>query len=99
MAIARRRRGQTRRLVGQDRVLGIFYSLGTAPNAAIKHYLNEMHVPHLALSGASRYNDPAYYPRTMGGDWRPVARSLIICAEMIHGARMRTLFTIGKAAA
>ena len=57
---------QTRRLVEQDHVLGIFHSVGTAPNAAILDYLNEMHVPHFALSGASRFNDPAHYPWTMG---------------------------------
>jgi len=57
---------QTRRLVEQDHVLGIFHSLGTAPNAAIQDYLNEVHVPHFALSGASRFNDPARYPWTMG---------------------------------
>ena len=57
---------QTRRLVEQDHVLGIFDSLGTAPNAAIQEYLNEQHVPHFAISGASRFNDPARYPWTMG---------------------------------
>jgi branched-chain amino acid transport system substrate-binding protein len=57
---------QTRRLVEQDNVLGIFDSLGTAPNAAIQEYLNERHVPHFAISGASRFNDPARYPWTMG---------------------------------
>ena len=45
---------QTRRLVEQDNVLGIFNSLGTAPNAAIQEYLNEQHVPHFAISGASK---------------------------------------------
>jgi branched-chain amino acid transport system substrate-binding protein len=57
---------QTRRLVEQDNVLGIFDSLGTAPNAAIQEFLNEQHVPHFAISGASRFNDPARYPWTMG---------------------------------
>ena len=57
---------QTRRLVEQDHVLGIFDSLGTAPNAAIQEYLNEQHVPHFAISGASKFNDPARYPWTMG---------------------------------
>jgi ABC-type branched-subunit amino acid transport system substrate-binding protein len=56
----------TRRLVEQDKVLGIFDSLGTAPNAAIQEYLNEQHVPHFAISGASRFNDPARYPWSMG---------------------------------
>ncbi len=57
---------QTRRLVEQDQVLGIFHSLGTAPNAAIQEYLNAKHVPHFAVSGASRFNDPAHFPWTMG---------------------------------
>ncbi|HUZ32803.1 MAG TPA: ABC transporter substrate-binding protein [Xanthobacteraceae bacterium] len=57
---------QTRRLVEQDHVLGIFDSLGTAPNAAIQEYLNEQHIPHFAISGASRFNDPSRYPWTMG---------------------------------
>jgi branched-chain amino acid transport system substrate-binding protein len=57
---------QTRRLVEQDNVLGIFDSLGTAPNAAIQEYLNEQHIPHFAVSGASRFSDPARYPWSMG---------------------------------
>jgi branched-chain amino acid transport system substrate-binding protein len=57
---------QTRRLVEADHVLGIFDTLGTAPNAAIQQYLNENHVPHFAISGASRFNDPAHFPWTMG---------------------------------
>ena len=57
---------QTRRLVEQDHVLGIFDSLGTAPNAAIQQYLNENHVPHFAISGATRFNDPTHFPWTMG---------------------------------
>jgi len=56
----------TRRLVEQDQVLGIFDSLGTAPNAAIQDYLNQQHVPHFAISGASRFNAPSRYPWTMG---------------------------------
>jgi len=57
---------QTRRLVEQDNVLGIFDSLGTAPNSAIQQYLNDQHIPHFAISGASRFTDPAHYPWTMG---------------------------------
>ena len=56
----------TRKLVEQDNVLGIFDSLGTAPNAAIQEYLNEQHVPHFAISGASKFNDPERYPWSMG---------------------------------
>ena len=57
---------QTRRLVEQDQVLAIFDSIGTASNSAIQGYLNEKHVPHFAVSGASRFNDPARFPWTMG---------------------------------
>ena len=57
---------QTRRLVEQERVLGIFGSLGTATNAAIQDYLNEQHVPHFVISGARRFNNPARCPWTMG---------------------------------
>ena len=57
---------QTRRLVEQEQVLGIFGSLGTATNAAIQEYLNEQHVPHFVISGARKFNDPARYPWTMG---------------------------------
>ena len=56
----------TRKLVEQDNVLGLFDSLGTAPNAAIQDYLNEQHVPQFAISGAGRFTDPARYPWTMG---------------------------------
>jgi branched-chain amino acid transport system substrate-binding protein len=52
--------------VEQDNVLGIFDSLGTAPNAAIQDYLNEQHIPHFVISGAGRFNDPARYPWSMG---------------------------------
>lgn len=53
---------QTRRLVEEEQVLGILDTIGTAPNAAIQDYLNEKHVPHFAITGASRFNDPARYP-------------------------------------
>jgi branched-chain amino acid transport system substrate-binding protein len=56
----------TRKLVEQDNVLGIFDSLGTAPNSAIQDYLNQQHIPHFAISGASKFNDPVRYPWTMG---------------------------------
>jgi branched-chain amino acid transport system substrate-binding protein len=57
----------TRRLVEEDKVLLIFASLGTAENAAIQNYLNSNKVPHLFVqSGASRWDDPANFPWTMG---------------------------------
>jgi branched-chain amino acid transport system substrate-binding protein len=57
---------QTRRLVEQDQVLAIFDSIGTAPNSAIQEYLNQQGVPHFAVSGASKFNDPAHFQWTMG---------------------------------
>jgi branched-chain amino acid transport system substrate-binding protein len=56
-----------RRLVEQDQVLLIFGSVGTAPNVAIRKYLNTKKVPQLfGSSGARQMNDPAHYPWTMG---------------------------------
>jgi branched-chain amino acid transport system substrate-binding protein len=56
-----------RRLVEQEQVLIIFGSLGTAPNMAIRKYLNTKKVPQLFISsGASQWNDPQNFPWTMG---------------------------------
>jgi ABC-type branched-subunit amino acid transport system substrate-binding protein len=60
---------QTRRLVEQDQVFGIFGSLGTPTNASVQRYLNERKVPQMFLfTGTSRFRDPQHYPWTMGGD-------------------------------
>ena len=45
---------QTRRLVEEEGVLGIFGSLGTPTNAAVQRYLNERKVPHCSCSPALR---------------------------------------------
>jgi branched-chain amino acid transport system substrate-binding protein len=53
----------TRRLVEEDRVLFLFYQLGTATNSAIHKYVNSMGVPHLFIStGATKWADPKHYP-------------------------------------
>jgi branched-chain amino acid transport system substrate-binding protein len=58
---------QTRRLVEQDEVLAMFSSVGTAPNIAVQKYLNTKKVPQLFVSsGASRWNDSAHFPWTVG---------------------------------
>jgi branched-chain amino acid transport system substrate-binding protein len=58
-----------RRMVEQDEVLGLFGTVGTAPNAAVQKYLNDRKVPQLFLfSGAARFRDPQAFPWTMGGD-------------------------------
>jgi len=65
---------QARRLVERDRVLLIFQSLGTAPNSAIRNYMNERMVPQLFVaSGAHKWNDPKNFPWTMG--WQPSYQS------------------------
>jgi branched-chain amino acid transport system substrate-binding protein len=59
-----------RKLVEQDGVLALFQTFGTAPNSAIRDYLNENKVPQLFVrSGADKWNDPKHYPWTMG--WQP----------------------------
>jgi branched-chain amino acid transport system substrate-binding protein len=60
---------QTRRLVEQEQVFGIFGSLGTPTNASVQRYLNERKVPQMFLcTGTSRFRDPQNYPWTIGGD-------------------------------
>jgi branched-chain amino acid transport system substrate-binding protein len=58
----------TRRLVEQDLVWAIVGNLVTPTTAAIQMYLQQAHVPNLAvISGASRFNDPAHFPWTTAG--------------------------------
>jgi branched-chain amino acid transport system substrate-binding protein len=57
----------TRKLVEEDKVLLIFASLGTAPNAAVRPYLNANKIPQLFVaSGASMWDQPRDFPWTMG---------------------------------
>ena len=54
---------QTRKLVEQDQVAIMFQTIGTAPNTAIRKYLNQKKVPDIWLgSGASLFVDPEHYP-------------------------------------
>ncbi len=60
---------QTRRLVEQEGVLGMFGMVGSAPSAAAQRYLNEHKVPQLfVFGGSARFRDPRTSPWTMGGD-------------------------------
>ncbi|MGV2980342.1 ABC transporter substrate-binding protein [Camelimonas sp. ID_303_24] len=55
----------TRRLVEQEEVLGLFGSLGTAPQSSVQKYLNSKGVPQLLLNtGAPRWNNPKEFPWT-----------------------------------
>ena len=59
-----------RRLVEDDRVLFVFQSLGTPSNSAIQKYMNANKVPQLFVaSGATKWDDPANFPWSMG--WQP----------------------------
>jgi branched-chain amino acid transport system substrate-binding protein len=52
-----------RRLIEQDQVAILFQTIGTAPNVAIRRYVNQKHVPDIWLgSGASMFVDPKQYP-------------------------------------
>jgi branched-chain amino acid transport system substrate-binding protein len=58
------------KLVEDDQVLLIFQSLGTPSNSAVQKYMNARQVPQLFVaSGATKWDDPANYPWTMG--WQP----------------------------
>src|SRR6202044_1854099 len=58
---------QVRRLVGGEKGGFLFQTLGTAPNLAIRQYLNDNKVPQLFVStGASAFSDPEHFPWTMG---------------------------------
>src|ERR1700681_3677317 len=57
----------TRKLVEDDQVLLMFASLGTAPSAAVRPYLNANKVPQLFVaSGASMWDQPREFPWTLG---------------------------------
>ncbi|WP_284424110.1 ABC transporter substrate-binding protein [Bradyrhizobium sp. SSBR45G] len=57
----------TRKLVEEDKVLLMFAGLGTAPNLAVRPYLNANKVPQLFVaSGSSQWDQPHDFPWTMG---------------------------------
>jgi branched-chain amino acid transport system substrate-binding protein len=58
---------QVRKLAEQEGVAFFFNTLGTAPNIAIRQYLNDAKIPQLFVStGASVFNDPSHFPWTVG---------------------------------
>ena len=57
----------THKLVEENKVLFMFASLGTAPSAAVRPYLNANKIPQLFVaSGASMWDQPRDFPWTMG---------------------------------
>lgn len=65
-----------RRLVEQDKVLAIYDPIGTAPNSAIRPYLNKNRVPQLFVSGGtSKWGDFKHFPWTIGWTWTYVTEA------------------------
>jgi len=57
---------QARKLVESDNVFFLYAPVGTAPNLAIKQYMNDNKVPQLFLqSGIPSWNDPKHFPWSM----------------------------------
>jgi len=57
---------QVRKLVEGDGVFFLYAPVGTAPNLAIKPYMNDNKIPQLFLqSGIPSWNDPAHFPWSM----------------------------------
>ena len=58
----------TKKLVQQDHVFAVYGSLGTAPNLAIRDYLNQQKVPQVLIATGDSYWGAQYkkYPWTMG---------------------------------
>ena len=59
----------TQKLVQQDHVFAVVGTLGTAPNLAIRPYLNKKKVPQVLIATGDPFWDTQYkkYPWTMGG--------------------------------
>ncbi len=58
---------QVRKLVEDEKVAFLFNTLGTAPNLAIRQYLNDNKVPQLFVAtGAAVFADPEHFPWTIG---------------------------------
>ncbi len=57
---------QARHLVEEDKVLAIMGTIGTAPNLAMRKYLNDRKVPQFfVLSGANVFDQPRTFPWTI----------------------------------
>ncbi len=82
----------TRQLVEQDHVFAIYGSLGTAPNLAIRTYLNQRHVPQALIATGDSYWGYQYakYPETVG--YNPD----YIGEAKIYGQYVRTHFKNAK---
>jgi branched-chain amino acid transport system substrate-binding protein len=60
-------------LVEQEQVLLTVGIWGTAPNVAIRAYMNETKTPQLFVSAESPFDDPSHYPWTVG--FQPTRRT------------------------
>jgi len=58
---------QTRKIVEQEDVAFIYTAIGVAPGLAVRHYLNDHHVPQIfALAPVEAFKDPQHYPWSIG---------------------------------
>ncbi|TQF34855.1 branched-chain amino acid ABC transporter substrate-binding protein [Bradyrhizobium sp. UNPF46] len=87
---------QARRLVESDEVLLIFNPVGTPTNAAIQKYMNSKKVPQLFVGGgATRWDNPAGFPWTMGFQPNYQAEGRIFAKYILKekpGAKIAVLF-------
>jgi branched-chain amino acid transport system substrate-binding protein len=82
---------QIRRLVEQDEVFCIACPLGTAPNLAIRRYLNTNRVPTIfAVSGLATFGDRANYPWRLAYTPSTFAETHHI-QELLYSTRMTIL--------
>lgn len=70
---------QVRRLIDRDKVFALFGVLGTAPNMAVRDYVNRQQTPHLYVgTGASVFStDMDRFPWTMGWQINYITEALI----------------------
>jgi branched-chain amino acid transport system substrate-binding protein len=60
---------QTHYLIEGEQVALMFGSIGTAPNLAVRQYLNDNKIPQILIfTGAAKLNDPKHFPWTMGAN-------------------------------
>ncbi len=75
---------QVRRLVEQEGVAFFFNTLGTAPNLAIRQYLNDQKIPQLFVAtGASLFADPEHYKWTVGYNPNYVSEARIYAKHIL----------------